>query len=100
MLYIRLFHGRSRLRQQMDDWGRDGPVFGPYDYVHTTYGSNLRLGKADQECDELLIVHRKLVYYDGMYYGDWSVFTDKIFEESNFQACEFRSACAKVPAIS
>lgn len=37
MLYIRLFHGRTDPNQDMDDWGTDGPVFGPYEFVHTTY---------------------------------------------------------------
>jgi hypothetical protein len=39
MLYIRLFHGRVDPEQDMDDWGSDGPIFGPYHFVHTTYTS-------------------------------------------------------------
>src|SRR3546814_12855013 len=27
----------------MDDWGFDGPTIGPLDYVHTTYGDNIKL---------------------------------------------------------
>ena len=53
MLYIRLFHGRVDPEQDMDDWGSDGPIFGPYHFVHTTYTSFVRLGRQDGMCDEL-----------------------------------------------
>jgi len=43
MLYIRLFHGRTNPDQNMDDWGFDGPVLGPYKFVHTTYTSRYEL---------------------------------------------------------
>ena len=40
MLYIRLFHGRTDPNQDMDDWGFDGPVLGPYQFFNTTYVSH------------------------------------------------------------
>jgi hypothetical protein len=43
MLYIRLFHGRTDPDQDMDDWGSDGPVFGPYEFAHTTYAWDYEL---------------------------------------------------------
>ena len=69
MLYIRLFHGRNHKDEDLDDWGFDGPIFGPYDFVHTTYACHIRMGDAH----ELRIVE-DMVFYDGKYYGDWSVF--------------------------
>ena len=71
MPYLRLFHGRSDPQQSLDDWGDDGPIFGPYDFVHTTYADRIKLGNED---DHLLRIVEGLVYYGGMYYGDWSVF--------------------------
>ena len=53
MLYIRLFHGRTDPNQDMDDWGSDGPVFGPYEFAHTIYTSSVRLGRQDGDCDSL-----------------------------------------------
>jgi len=34
----------------MDDWGTDGPVFGPYLFAHTTYGWDIKMGKPAQDC--------------------------------------------------
>jgi hypothetical protein len=35
-MYLRLYHGRTHPGQEMDDWGFDGPTFGPLScYVHT-----------------------------------------------------------------
>lgn len=43
-VYLELFHGRRSLDQDMDDWGLEGPILGPFDWVHTTYGSEIKLG--------------------------------------------------------
>jgi len=72
-VYLHLFHGRTHPGEQLNDWGRNGPVLGPLDYVHVTYLTDLRLG--DAEATELQFVD-DLVYYDGIYYGDWSVYSD------------------------
>ena len=96
MLYIRLFHGRCDPDQQMDNWGSDGPIFGPYVFVHTTYGSFLRLGRQDGICDELH-VHEDMVYYNGIYYGDWSVFDAAVLEKTKFQIAVFQQDKANLP---
>lgn len=88
MLYIRLFHGRADPEQDMDEWGSDGPVLGPYNFVHTTYGSIVRLGCKDDSCDELFL-YEDMLYYDGVYYGDWSVFDELILNDSKYQATVF-----------
>jgi hypothetical protein len=41
-LYLHLFHGRDRPDQSLDDWGFDGPHFGPLSAVHQTYNTELR----------------------------------------------------------
>jgi len=70
---LELFHGRSRPDQSLDDWGSQGPVF-LVDYVHVTYLSEIKLGIAEPAGDGDLHFVGDLVYYDGSYYGDWSVF--------------------------
>ena len=94
MLYLKLFHGRNDPAQDMDDWGFDGPVFGPYDFIHTTYACHLKMGRNDGDIDNLRIVG-DMVFYAGNYYGDWSVYGNP--EESLIE--EFDSSKAEVPEI-
>lgn len=77
-LYLRLFHGRKPKDQDLDDWGSDGPIFGPLAYVHTTYAAHIHTAPQHQEGEDYedLIIDEDLVYYDGVWYGDWSVFDD------------------------
>ena len=79
-LYLELFHGRKSPEQEMDDWGEQGPIFGPYAYVHTTYSCDIKLGKENDDPDELSIIDG-LVYYDGIYYGDWSVYSETVIKD-------------------
>lgn len=72
-LYIELFHGRADKDRDMDDWGSTGPVFGPLCYAHTTYGNEIKLGQDGDEYG-VLRVNDGMVYYNGIWYGDWSVF--------------------------
>lgn len=88
-LYIELFHGRTDPKQDMDDWGDQGPVFGPFKFVHTTYAHHLKLGLPDalaaekrREVYDLIISEDDLIHYGGMYFGDWSVFGEDIFQNS------------------
>jgi hypothetical protein len=96
MLYIRLFHGRTHPDQEMDDWGSDGPVFGPYRYVHTTYRFHVKLGRPDDDCDELMC-YEDMLYYDGVYYGDWSVFEESVIEKSGLTVSSFEQGKANLP---
>ena len=87
-MYLHLYHGRVDPNQDMDDWGEDGPYFGPIEWANMTYMCNLRIGVGDS--NELWINggvtvakdkeyrHEPcfvddMIYYDGMYYGEWSV---------------------------
>lgn len=74
-VYIHLFHGRKNITEQMEDWGESGPIFGPFDYIHTTYGSDIKLGELG-----VLSVVDDVVFYNGMLYGDWSVCTLDMFD--------------------
>lgn len=67
-IYLELFHGRKSPSVKTEDWGKDGPIFGPYPFIHTTFAATVRLGDA-----HMLYILKDLVYYDGMYYGDWTV---------------------------
>ena len=96
MLYLKLFHGRNDPAKDMDDWGFDGPVFGPYQFIHTTYANFIKMGRTDGKMDELRISGPDMVYYGGSYYGDWSVY-EMLEEEPMLQA--FDAAKANPPKL-
>lgn len=96
MIYIRLFHGRTDPQCDMDDWGSDGPIFGPYQFAHTTYASILRLGRQDNMCDELHCFE-DMLFYNGVYYGDWTVFGQETFETGKYKASVFEQTKATLP---
>lgn len=96
MLYIRLFHGRIDPAQDLDEWGSDGPIFGPCKFVHTTYTSLVRLGYEDGSCDELL-TFEDMLYYDDHYYGDWSIFGEETLETGKYQTIIFEQSKADLP---
>ena len=77
-VYIELFHGRADPEQDLDDWGEPGPIFGPYKFARTTYGWHLKFG-ANGDALHQLSVPDDMVYYDGLWYGDWSVFPPSTF---------------------
>lgn len=76
-LYFSLYHGRRTVDEDLDDWGRNGPRFRNFGQCFITYGSSIRLIYR-QPCDDLdevyfTISEGGLVYYDGWYYGDFSL---------------------------
>jgi hypothetical protein len=42
-MYLGLFHGRDEPKQTMEDWGFNGPLIGPLEWVHTTYTCTIRI---------------------------------------------------------
>jgi len=70
--YISLWHGRNTPNEELDDWGFDGPVFGPYQAVQVTYARRIKLLRGDDVYHELPIVEDMAVY-DDKYYGDWNI---------------------------
>jgi hypothetical protein len=76
-VYIDLYHGRESLDVDMNErggWGTQGPVLGPFEYIHVTYGSHIRgiWANGREEC--WLWYVGDCVYYDGVLYGDWTAF--------------------------
>ena len=80
----------------MEDWGTDGPIFGPYQFAHTTYAWNIKLGRPDGNCDELYVFD-DMVYYDGVYFGDWTVFDLQTLEKGRYRPTLFEQEKAKLP---
>jgi hypothetical protein len=85
-LYLALLHGREYPKEQMNDWGTDGPVIGPIRWCHTTYATDIKI-EFESADDELLYfrdacfpgarhieIVEDLLTYNGKYYGDWTVF--------------------------
>ncbi len=82
-LYLRLFHGRKDKGESLDDWGFDGPLFGPLVNVHGTYTEHLKLqferddDAAAQGLDPDFPEIRwadDLLTFAGCYFGDFTVF--------------------------
>jgi hypothetical protein len=104
VVYIELFHGR-RIGEELQDWGSQGPVF-KAEYFHTTYATEIKFNDGDvlpiaggpdtvSEC----------VHYDGIYYGDWSVFDEDTFNKSDelksrFQEFDQNKANIPTPVLS
>ena len=69
-------HGRTDPGDQLDDWGFDGPVLGPFEAVHFTYTTHVRCfpkgSDGDAEAIELCY-HDDLLVHDGKYYGDFEI---------------------------
>src|SRR5215831_9446820 len=96
-MYLELFHGRKAPDVQLDDWGTQGPVFGPLQFVHTTYATNVKFTFADgSDRDGWLQIIDDLIYYDGTYYGDWSSFAT-LTPEVDKRLVEFAQQKADVP---
>ena len=90
MPYLKLWHGHRHPDEQLDGWGEDGPTFGPFPFFHMTYGCDIKFGE-DGCCLNLV---EEFVYYDGMYYGDWSVTDGACVRESK----EYRRRIKQVEA--
>ena len=75
-VYIHFFHGRPSPDTEVEDWGADGPTVGPLAYVHVTYLSDVKFGSPDGQIEGHFAQYEDLIYYDGMFYGDFSVSTD------------------------
>ena len=72
-LYLRLYHGRNDPQEDLEDWGSEGPVFGPYESIQITYESHIKM-HSDSGFDDLAW-QEDLVFYDGIYYGDVEIST-------------------------
>ena len=69
-----LYHGRTDPNMDMEDWGTQGPLL-YVEFVAVTYAESIRIQFTGQEDPEFLgnYTEADCFYYDGVYYGDWSV---------------------------
>ena len=76
MVYLELTHGRRTLEEDMDGFGEEGPVFGPYKFSHETYGTSVVMVTPSDE-EHCFTVEDGLVFYNEWFYGDWFVYSDE-----------------------
>lgn len=96
-VYLHLFHGRSAPDEDMEDWGFDGPVLGPFKYLHMTYLNDLKFSMEVEAYKKAFPEEARpyeyegyveghfhstsdLIIYQGKYYGDFSICTREVFE--------------------
>jgi hypothetical protein len=73
-MYLRLYHGRTDPRQEMDEWGFIGPTFGPLScYVHT-YCCTFRIHGDCNTSEVWLEKHDDMIRWGGCFYGDMELF--------------------------
>lgn len=78
-IYLQLLHGRNDPAEQLDDWGFDGPLLGPFEWVHTTYNVHMNFASilyitgmpVHDETGPLDVFKDDLFQFRGKYYGDW-----------------------------
>lgn len=96
-LYLGLFHGRKKPDEELDDWGFNGPVIGPLEFVHTTYASEVKIefktmadferyfpeeakrrreGGLFGDPSAQLSIHEDMLVFEGEYFGDWTVYVE------------------------
>ncbi len=82
-VYIQLFHGRDTPTEEMPDWGYDGPVLGPLPFFHVTYNCDHKVIRDDSEdwVGSLFFEPDGCVYYDGKWYGDYSIISADLVEK-------------------
>lgn len=84
-LYLGLFHGfkNETERRKAQDWGAQGAMIGPLHYAHTTYACELHILFVDEkdakkygiDSDYDISINKDgCIEFDGMQYGDWTVF--------------------------
>jgi len=84
MVYLELFHGRHSPNEELDGWGFEGPVLGPFPFIHITYGTDIKLAGAYY--DSLGFDKDGYVQFRGAYYGDISTFSEP--QEHDFSTKE------------
>lgn len=98
-IFLDLYHGRTDPNQDMDDWGSCGPIFEVEGGVTGTYGADLKFCLPRFRGSGILAVHDGLVFYDGVWYGDWCVYHEvgETTDRTAARLQEFDQAKADVP---
>lgn len=77
MIFLHLFNGRSDPNSPKEDWDdEDGVFIGPLRSVNMTFLKDLRIQDTDESEYEVVPVNGDLIFYDGTYYGDFSIVSD------------------------
>lgn len=97
MLYLKLLQGRRMPQEEVLDGGIIGPVFGPFSAYSVLYDSEIHFGEQD---GNWLYIDHGLVYYDGVYYGDHTVYAGPLAEEDRARWTAFSQDRAKLPVKS
>ena len=84
-IYIHLYHGRTDPNQDMDEFGEDGPLIGPIEGLHVTYHSHIR-PVIDGDACTFMHWHDDMLYFDGKFWGDWSVVTEEEVNDKDYYA--------------
>ncbi|HUX15114.1 MAG TPA: hypothetical protein VMW52_01490 [Phycisphaerae bacterium] len=73
-VFVHLFHGRDDPDQDMDEWGEDGPLIGPFHGVHTTYRDHIKgVVDGDAVWTASIAPHEDMIFFRGKWYGDWCI---------------------------
>jgi hypothetical protein len=75
-VYLKLMHGRDNPDQDMNGWGFNGPVLGPFEAVHFTYAAHVRCFPkgSDGDTDAVELFYRDdMLVYEGKFYGDFEI---------------------------
>lgn len=90
-MYLHLYHGRKDPNEQMDDWGEELQVSFKIDTLVCTYKNHIRV-KGEKDVSPFdLCFGEDCLYYDGVYYGDWSVNEEPFFKD-NIQELDEKKA--------
>ncbi len=71
MMYLHLFHGRTRPDEKLEGWGREGPCL-RVSWVKWTYGS-IAVGEPTVGVRVELLHYDDLIEYDGIFYADMEI---------------------------
>jgi hypothetical protein len=102
-VYIQLFHGRHTTIEELDDWGFDGPVLGPFPWFHMTYGDDVKLGDPivvdGKEIEFPVPDNDSFIRFLGAFYGDMSIVDRATVRRSPelLKRCRDTSKAFKIP---
>lgn len=71
--YLTLWHGRKSPDENLNDWGETGPTFGPFEDVTITYATHVKAAQGGKTL-WLDYTNSDLIEYDGVFYGDFTIF--------------------------
>ncbi len=94
VFYITLLHGRKTPSEEMNENGLQGPTFGPYQEIYSIYNRELMFLDHYSQSNRFHVVDG-LIYYDGIYYGDWVVLCKPKKNQSITIFNESKAICPK-----